>query len=41
MKQTGDRVRNKAFCISVPVVERSGSKEEGAKEFHWFEIFFS
>lgn len=26
--------------MSVPVVERSGSKGEGAKEFHWFEFFF-
>lgn len=38
--QTGDGGRNKAFCISVPVVERSGSKREGAEEFHWFEFFF-
>lgn len=38
-RQTGDG-RNKTFCVFAPVVERSGSKGEGAEEFHWFKIFF-
>lgn len=38
-RQTGD-ARNKTFCVFSPVVEKSGSKGEGAEEFHWFKIVF-
>lgn len=38
-RQTGD-ARNKTFCVFSPVVERNGSKGEGAEEFHWFKIVF-
>lgn len=31
---------NKTLCVFAPAVERSGSKGEGAEEFHWFNFFF-
>lgn len=39
-RQTGDG-RNKTLCGISPVVERSGSKGEGAEEFHWFNFFLA